>query len=183
MDNNRVKDILAILGVAVLCALCFVIGRWGRSTLPEPEIKWDTVTIEKPVPYNVKVTEYVKVPVPVEIPADTVYNTKVDSVLIQVPVNIETREYRDSSYRAIISGPAIGDFRPTLDQIDIYAKTKTITIDKGVSTIRPYVSVSGGKNILGVGLGVNIKGKALIGAKYMRIGNNDAVVGEVSWTF
>lgn len=52
-------------------------------------------------------------------------NGSADSVA--VALEIETRVYEDSLYRAQVSGPAVADYRPSLDWIETYARTQTIT--------------------------------------------------------
>lgn len=51
-----------------------------------------------------------------------------DSVAVELA--IETRTYEDSLYRAQVSGPAVGSYRPTLDWIEVYNRTNTITRTK-----------------------------------------------------
>ncbi|WP_304953019.1 DUF6808 domain-containing protein [uncultured Alistipes sp.] len=51
-----------------------------------------------------------------------------DSVAVELA--IETRTYEDSLYRAQVSGPAIGNYRPALDWIEVYGRTQTITRTK-----------------------------------------------------
>lgn len=88
----------------------------------------DTVLIEKPVPYKVTRTEFrtLRLPVMLFAPADTVWRerTVVDSV--EVEVAMERRMYQDSSYRAQVSGPAIGGLHPSLDWVEVYNRTTTI---------------------------------------------------------
>lgn len=48
-----------------------------------------------------------------------------DSVAVELA--IETRTYEDSLYRAQVSGPAVGSYRPALDWIEVYSRTHTIT--------------------------------------------------------
>lgn len=182
MDNNRVKDILAILGVTVLCALCFVVGRWGgcRNKVTT-EIRWDTLRVEVPAPYQVEKvrTEYVYVPTP----ADTVVKevVRVDSVL--VAVDIERREYKDSMYRAVVSGAVVGDIHPTLESMEVYARNETRVVERNAPLLRPYISASVGREMMGIGGGVSIKDRVDVGARYMRVGNADAVMFEVSYRF
>ena len=45
-----------------------------------------------------------------------------DTTEIYVPIAIERKEYRDSSYFAVVSG-----WHPSLDYIETYTKTQTIT--------------------------------------------------------
>ena len=42
---------------------------------------------------------------------------------VYVPVPIERREYRTDDYRAVISG-----YRPRLDLLEVYRKTRTVTV-------------------------------------------------------
>lgn len=49
-----------------------------------------------------------------------------DSVYIPVPIPIERKEYRTDDYRAIVSG-----YRPRLDLMEVYRKTRTVTVTKG----------------------------------------------------
>lgn len=48
-----------------------------------------------------------------------------DSVAVEL--EIETRLYEDSLYRAQVSGPAVGCYHPALDWIEVYNRTQTIT--------------------------------------------------------
>ena len=50
-----------------------------------------------------------------------------DSVQMRVEVEVETRIYDDSLYRAQVSGPAVGELHPSLDWIELYAHTTTQT--------------------------------------------------------
>lgn len=52
-------------------------------------------------------------------------NSSADSVA--VALEIETRTYEDSLYRAQVSGPTVGRYRPALDWIEVYDRTNTIT--------------------------------------------------------
>ena len=153
MDYNRVKTWLAIIGVISLIALSFFIGRKSVN-IPEitTEVRWDTLRIEKPIPYEVEKvrTEYVYVPTP----ADTVVLERVDSVL--VAVDIERRVYQDSSYRAVVSGAVVGDIHPTLDHIDIYSRNETRIVEHKAPMFRPYIRGSVGQELMGIGGGVSI---------------------------
>lgn len=182
MDNNKLRNILATLGVLGCLFLAFTLGR-NSVDIPKvsTEVRIDTLTIEKPVPYEVEKvrTEYVYVPTP----ADTVVKevVRVDSVL--VAVDVERRVYQDSSYRAVVSGPVIGDLHPTLESIDVYNKNTTTIIEKPKPLFRPYISTSVGKDILGIGAGVSIKQRVDIGVRYMRVGNDDKLAIEASYRF
>ena len=172
-------NLFSLIGIVALCALCFVVGRWGCVPEITTEVKWDTVRIETTVPYEVEKvrTEYVYVPTP----ADTVVVERVDSVL--VAVDVERRVYQDSLYRAVVSGAVVGDIHPTLESIDIYARSETRIVERSVPMFRPYVSASVGREMMGIGGGVSIKDRVDVGAKYMRVGNSDAVMVELGYRF
>ena len=176
------KSLLIGLFAIGLMVTSFIIGRKSVN-IPEitTEIRWDTLTIEKPVPYKVEKvrTEYVYVPTP----SDTVVKeiVRVDSVL--VAVDIERRVYQDSSYRAIVSGAVVGDIRPTLESMDIYAKTETRIIEHKAPMFRPYIRGSVGRELMGIGGGVSIKDRVDVDIQYMRIGNNNMVVVGANYRF
>ena len=180
MDYNRVKTWLAIIGVISLIALSFFIGRKSVN-IPEitTEIKWDTVRVEVPIPYEVEKvrTEYVYVPTP----ADTVVLERVDSVL--VAVDIERRVYQDSLYRAVVSGAVVGDIHPTLDHIDIYSRNETRIVEHKVPMFRPYIRGSVGQELMGIGGGVSIKDRVDVDVQYMRMGNKNMVVVGANYRF
>ena len=182
MDNHRIKGYISLLGIIILCALCFIIGRWGECRKEiTTEIKWDTLRIEVPVPYEIEKvrTEYVYVPTP----ADTVVKevVRVDSVL--VAVDIERRVYGDDRYRAVVSGAVVGDIHPTLESMDIYAKTETRIIEHKAPMFRPYIRGSVGKELMGIGGGVSIKDRVDVDVQYMRIGNSNMVVVGANYRF
>lgn len=180
MDYNRVKTWLAIIGVISLIALSFFIGRKSVN-IPEitTEVRWDTLRIEKPIPYEVEKvrTEYVYVPTP----ADTVVLERVDSVL--VAVDIERRVYQDSSYRAVVSGAVVGDIHPTLDHIDIYSRNETRIVEHKAPMFRPYIRGSVGQELMGIGGGVSIKDRVDVDVQYMRMGDNNMVVVGANYRF
>lgn len=177
-------NLFSLIGIIALCALCFIVGRWGACREKvTTEIKWDTVRVEVPVPYKVEKvrTEYVYVPTPADTVVREVEVVRVDSVL--VAVDIERREYKDSMYRAVVSGAVVGDIHPTLESIDIYARSETRIVERNVPMFRPYVSASVGREMMGIGGGVSIKDRVDVGAKYMRVGNSDAVMVELGYRF
>ena len=175
----RLNNILSILGLIFLCVLCFIIGRWGGSPKVVTEIRWDTLTIEKPIPYEVEKvrTEYVYV----HTPSDTVVIERVDSVL--VAVDIERRVYQDSLYRAIVSGAVVGDIHPTLDHIDIYSRNETRVIEHKAPLFRPYLRGSVGRELMGIGGGISIKDRVDVDVQYMRMANKNMVVVGANYRF
>lgn len=163
----------------------------GRKSVTEQEmtttIKIDTVFVEKPIPYEIEKVrkEYVYVPTPADTVvrevADTVVRevevVRVDSVLIAV--DIERREYRDSSYRAVISGAVVGNIHPSLDSIEVYNRT----IVMQPPTLRPYVSASIGNDMIGVGAGLSIKNKHDIGTQVWRISGKTKLTIDYKFRF
>lgn len=95
-----------------------------RDTTPQTVVKTvrdtlyihDTITAYKPVPFNVYVVDTMWVPVTV---------SKTDTVWAQLPRTAKV--YQDSTYRAVVSG-----FRPSLDTISVYQRTKVITVTNNV---------------------------------------------------
>lgn len=81
----------------------------------------DTILAEKPVP----VYKYISRTEFVEIKADSV---RIDTVKELVFLPREYMVYKDSTYRAVVSG-----VDPRLDSIEIYRKTQVQTITKTIS--------------------------------------------------
>ena len=126
----------AYIFIALL--LGFALGWFMRppQEVASVEHRIDTVYYAKPTPIAVSTERrIVNVPRLLFAPADTVkvvqtvaIADKGDSVTLDVA--IEHREYRDSTYRAVVSGAVVGDIRPTLDFIETYNRTTTITIEQ-----------------------------------------------------
>lgn len=53
---------------------------------------------------------------------DSLSAAKPDTAFVEIPVPVEVKTYADSTYRAQVSG-----YRPSLDWIEVYQKTTTIT--------------------------------------------------------
>lgn len=166
-------------------ALGFVVGYFcqPRAVIEKTETVIDTIFVEKPVPYEVKVVRRDSVPVYITIPADTVFSTRVDSFFVNVPIEIERREYRDSTYRAVVSGAVVGDIHPALEDIDIYSKHTTTTIAVKPPLFAPFVSGAIGKDMVGLGGGVSIRAKHDIGAKVWQVEGKTKVTFEYSYKF
>ena len=146
MDYDKVKRLIIAAFLAILfCVGCNIAGRvHGRKIgynkgyeagfvagYDAPH-KADTEYVDKPV--------YIEKPVPVEIkPAgvemypvgtiaqlqrqlDTLAAAKPDTAFVEIPVPVEVKTYADSTYRAQVSG-----YRPSLDWIEVYQRTTTIT--------------------------------------------------------
>lgn len=173
-----------ILGVAFACVAMFFMGRCsvGKQEITTIE-RVDTVVVEKPMPYKVEVVRKVSVPVYVPTPADTVVVARVDSVLVEVPVEVERREYKSEEYRAVVSGAVVGDIHPTLESMEVYARSEVQVVEQKVPWIRPYVSASGGRGLFGVGGGISVKQKVDVGAMYLRVDNKDKWAIMASYRF
>lgn len=159
------------LKILIALAIGFMVGFLCRPKAIQETtvVRVDTLIIEKPIPYKVEVARKVSVPVYVPTPADTVVVTRVDSILVKVPVSVESKEYRDSTYRAIVSGPAVGNLGPTLDKIEVYQKHTTTVVEKKTPLISPYLTGSAGPSIISVGGGAFIKAHHGIGAEYISV--------------
>lgn len=182
--SSKLKTTLAIIGIVLLCALMFFVG---RKTVAVPEIttieRVDTLIIEKPVPYEIEVVRKVSVPVYVPTPADTVVIARVDSILVEVPVEVERREYKDSLYRAVVSGAKIGDLRPTLESMEVYSRNITSIVEIKPPLFTPYVSVCAGGELFGIGGGISIRQQFDLGVKYVRVNKQNAWMLEANYKF
>lgn len=87
------------------------------ETVRDTIIVRDTITAYKPVPFNVYVVDTLYIPVAVPGQYDTVW----------AALPWEEKEYRDTSYRAVVEG-----FRPALKEIEIYQQTKIVTVTNNV---------------------------------------------------
>lgn len=121
-----------------LIAIAFLLGR--RSVKPEiVEIhRKDTVVVRDTVRETVLVPK-------------VRYLTRVDTVLLKVPgdtvevpvlVPISRKVYEGEDYRAVVSG-----FRASLDTLDIFRKTQTVT-----NTVVQRVEVPGKPKRWGIGV-------------------------------
>lgn len=60
---------------------------------------------------------------------------------VQIALEVRTRTYEDSLYRAQVSGPVVGELGPSLDWIEVYNRTHTIT---RTQTKRPRFALTAG---------------------------------------
>ena len=187
MDRDNIKSLRHLAITFLVAAIigfvagrCSVVAEQPKTTTVT---RIDTLRVEKPIPYEVEKIRKVSVPVYVQVPtpADTV--VRVDTVLVNIPVNIEQREYSDALYKAVVSGAVVGDVRPTLEYVEIYARNTTKTVVVPPKTIAPYITGFGGKDILGVGGGVFIKGHHGIGADYMIADGKDKLAFRYTYIF
>lgn len=126
----------AYIFVALLLGIA--IGWFIRPSqkIAEVEHHIDTVYYAKPTPIAVSTERrIVNVPRLLFAPADTVTIVRTVAVAddgdsVTLGVAIEHREYRDSTYHAVVSGAVVDDIRPTLDFIETYNRTTTITVER-----------------------------------------------------
>lgn len=132
------KTAVLVLLAALALAGSYLLGR--RSVKPEiVEIhRTDTVVVRDTVRETVLVPE-------------VRYLTRVDTVLLKVPgdavkvpvlVPISRKVYEGEDYRAVVSG-----FRASLDTLDIFRKTQTVT-----NTVVQRVEVPGKPKRWGIGV-------------------------------
>lgn len=137
MTRERLGDfmqvaIAAFISATVAC--CAMKCHGGHDTPPGTVVKtdtvvvvhYDTITAYKPVPFNVYVVDTMWVPVTVH---------EHDTVWAQLPRTAKV--YQDSTYRAVVSGPTIGQYGPSLDTISVYQRTKVITVTNNVRVPPP----------------------------------------------
>ena len=122
MKNLNISALVSWTALAAL-ALLFMASAVRGLTHRCPEmipservvevVRTDTLVIDRPVPVWVRIVDTVLVPI-----LDTVHVH--DTAYIAL--SMERKEYRDSTYAAVISG-----YRPELERIEVYPRTITIT--------------------------------------------------------
>lgn len=132
------KKLIFALLIIVSGALLFMWGyrRGVLSVLVEDTVRVVPVYYEKPQPVRVAyASAVVRVPRLLFAPSDTVRESVVVQVgpdSAQLQVAIERQEYggRDTSFYAVVSGPAIGGLRPRLDRLELFLseRLRTITV-------------------------------------------------------
>lgn len=114
----------------LLCVVGLVaLGWWWGQSSVEVEytetVRTVTVYYENPSPTRVTHTPArMNLPLLLLAPADTVRETvivRTEKDSVEVLFNIARQEYggRDTTFYAVVSGPAIGDYRPRLDWLEI----------------------------------------------------------------
>lgn len=112
-----------------------------------------TIRLEKPVEIEKRTVDTMLVSV-----TDTLRLR--DTLYLSLPR--EEKTYRDSTYMAVVSG-----YRPSLDYIEVYRKTVTVTTDRYLEAPRWSFGVSAGPGVL-----LDYKGQphlgvgAVIGVQY-----------------
>lgn len=159
---NDWKNIFVWLFILIALANAFLIGRrvgkQGQEetiiTLVDTLVIRDTIRINEPVIVERRVVDTMTIEVPD-------YLVVHDTAYVNLPR--EEVEYRDTSYRAVVSG-----FLPRLEEIEIYRQDRVVTIETtrtikershwglgvqagaGISTqgLVPYVGIGVSYNIL-----------------------------------
>lgn len=178
--NEKIEKVLTIVGVFLLVFIILGVA-WGRIKRLERQIwemehapadtvtvvKHDTVKIDNPIPVikYVKDKEYVPI-------HDTTLLTETDTIIKLIELPREYLVYKDSTYRAVVSG-----VDPRLDSMEVYQKTITNTVTKYIpqkpKTFAPFleggmsVNARDNKEVMGeAGLGVMVKGKVGVAAEW-----------------
>lgn len=131
-----------VIQILILCFLSFLTGRCTKRAEIDFVQKTDTVihrdTIRDSIPYPVYETVIQTVPemfpIYITLEGDTVRDP------IFVPIRITQKEYLTDDYHAWVSG-----YNPSLDSIDIFRKTMSIT--KRQSSRRWGIGITAGYGI------------------------------------
>jgi len=146
--------IIGVIIGAALAALCLWLCRDRIHPVKAERIEivhTDTLIVEKPVFLTRYVKDSILVPVTRTIAVhDTIY----------IYVERETREYRDSNYFAVVSG-----YQPSLDYIETYSATRTITVTETKRAPRWSFGIQ-----MGAGVQYGIVNKRLDIGPYVGVG-------------
>lgn len=129
--------------VLVLLVLC-ISGWWlyflernkPVETITKIERHTDTIRIEKPYPVFHTIKSFALL----DFPVDSLIYVAGDTVQVQVPV--ESKIFQDSTFKCQVSG-----WKPSLDWIEVYSPTTTITQVERVK-LKPKVSVGIGASVV-----------------------------------
>ena len=131
---KRCCNLLIVLLTAAAFTAGWLLGH--RSAAPiranAEKLRIDTIYYKRPVPASVT-----RRPLGVQVPrlifaervrpAEVLPDTAAAADSLSGRIAFETRIYEDSTYRAQVSGPAVGPMKPSLDWIRTYDRTHTIT--------------------------------------------------------
>lgn len=152
---KQFSQALLIAGLLLYAIAAFLVGfkagrEYERARLPLVTVVRDTVTERDslpyyyPVPKDSAVIRYVTVAVPAtpenvsEIANnDNLFTHNATSDSLTIP--IERRVYQeDSTYYAVVTGPAVGDLHPSLDTLKVYRETVTIETTRNVTSYKAF---------------------------------------------
>ena len=171
-----------VFRLVIVFLVGLVVGVWlspQRKTI-SAHTTVDTTIYYRPMPTTSQIAEVRTFSLPrlLFAPADTVRETTVilkgDSLQLKVP--IERREYRDSTYYAVVSGAVVGYIRPTLESIQTYNRNTVQIIEVHPPKVQPYVSAMLGKDAIGAGAGIYF-GNNGFGADYIYWQNQHLIMG------
>lgn len=157
VEKNKAINALQVIAACFIGMLVgyFAHSKYGRHDgggeptvqIDSTSVQVDTATTDSPEPSDVrpkdtvKIKVYIRVPVPSDSGTDDAAHV-LDSVatpdvsykdsIVYVPAVLQQKVYEDSTYRAVISGPAIAEYGPSLDSISVYRKTVTVYQTKTV---------------------------------------------------
>lgn len=188
MEDLRMRYTTAALIALIIFIIGFAVGfmtsrRYSPTIeLPVVTVQRDTVTVRDTIQGKVQppVTTIIKRVDTVRIemkPSETGKFEKDTNTPEAVPdtstqprigqggevlIPISSKVYKTNDYRAVISG-----WRPTLDTIEIYRDTRTITVER-TRTKQPWLAIIGGGGVgytpqktivpfAGIGVGIVIK--------------------------
>lgn len=161
MERDRGMILIkAILGgmivIAIISSFLYgrKVGRQGREVVIKTKVDtlvvFDTIRIKEPLIVERRVVDTMTVEV-------VDYKVVHDTAFVNLPR--EEVEYRDTSYRAVVSG-----FLPRLEEIEIYRQDRVVTIET-VKTIREKTRWG-----LGIQAGAGISTQGIV--PYVGIGVN-----------
>ena len=159
----------------------------------------DTVIYYRPLPTKSTIAEVRTISMPrlLFAPPDTVRETTVilkgDSLQhnlqhnlqhsLQLKVPIERREYRDSTYYAVVSGAVVGDIHPELVSFETYSRNTVQTKEIHPPKVRPYVSGAFGKHSVGAGAGIVFCNKHAMGVDFIYAEGKGNIMARYSFIF
>ena len=130
--------VFVCFGAALVASFLFGV-RDGKRRAATDDVQHDTIvlrdTIRIPAPRPSSSTTQGTIMLALQdaliATPDTLHSR--DTIYVQLPREVKT--YGDSSYRAVVSG-----FHPSLDEIEIYQRTKVVT-DTRVIRSSPWVTI------------------------------------------
>lgn len=174
------------LWYVVAIVVGFLVGFFSRPTqvVTKETVKYDTTIYYKPKPLSTNIEPRVfNVPKLVFAPSETRIDTLIRVDSVKVLLAVEEREYRDSSYRAVVRGPVVGDCHPELSEMEIYTREITRSVVKRPPILAPFVSASLGNDMIGIGGGISIRQKHDIGARIWQVCGENKLTFEYSYRF
>lgn len=143
--------VFVCFGAALAASFLFGV-RYGWRRAATDDVQRDTIvlrdTIRMPAPRPTSTTTQGAILLALQdaliATPDTLRSR--DTIYVQLPREVKT--YNDSSYRAVVSG-----FHPSLDEIEIYQRTKVITETRVVRS-SPWVTIGPS-----VGVGIATDGR------------------------